>query len=98
MQVDSSIKPLSAIQAFNMDPSTKWVIKSTPGFIAIKHKMGCPICNTSMSHFTIKDLEDQVHTLEKQLQETKDYVEDNSTNEELDYYVGRAHYALYRKD
>src|ERR1700710_2700823 len=50
MQVDSSTTPMSAIQAFKMDPSTEWVIESAPGFIAIKHKMGCPICDASASH------------------------------------------------
>src|ERR1700709_523172 len=42
MQVDPSTTTMSAIQAFKMDPSTEWVIESAPGFVAIKHKMGCP--------------------------------------------------------
>ncbi|KIJ48338.1 hypothetical protein M422DRAFT_247665 [Sphaerobolus stellatus SS14] len=50
MQVDPSTYPVSAIQAFKLDPSTEWVIESAPGFIAIKHKMGCPICDASASH------------------------------------------------
>ncbi|KIJ35031.1 hypothetical protein M422DRAFT_262770 [Sphaerobolus stellatus SS14] len=50
MQVDPSTNPMSAIQAFKMDPSNEWVIESAPGFVAIKHKMGCPICNASASH------------------------------------------------
>ncbi|KIJ47820.1 hypothetical protein M422DRAFT_248394 [Sphaerobolus stellatus SS14] len=45
MQVDLSTPTMSAIQAFNQDPSTKWVIKSAPGFIAIKHKMEKDISN-----------------------------------------------------
>ncbi|KIJ53770.1 hypothetical protein M422DRAFT_242021 [Sphaerobolus stellatus SS14] len=49
MQVDPSTQPLSALQAFKMDPSTEWVIESVPGFIAIKHKMGCSICDASAS-------------------------------------------------
>ncbi|KIJ33910.1 hypothetical protein M422DRAFT_264043 [Sphaerobolus stellatus SS14] len=50
MQVDLSTKLMSAIQAFKMDPSTEWVIESAPGFVAIKHKMGCAICDASASH------------------------------------------------
>ncbi|KIJ44995.1 hypothetical protein M422DRAFT_251641 [Sphaerobolus stellatus SS14] len=50
MQVDPSTHPVSAIQAFKLDPSTEWVIESAPGFIAIKHKMGCPICDALASH------------------------------------------------
>ncbi|KIJ38359.1 hypothetical protein M422DRAFT_259012 [Sphaerobolus stellatus SS14] len=49
MQVDPSTTTLSAIQAFKTDPSTKWVIESAPGFVAIKHKMGCPICDAFAS-------------------------------------------------
>ncbi|KIJ39162.1 hypothetical protein M422DRAFT_258049 [Sphaerobolus stellatus SS14] len=33
-----------------MDPSTEWVIESAPGFVAIKHKMGCTIRDASASH------------------------------------------------
>ncbi|KIJ40889.1 hypothetical protein M422DRAFT_256072 [Sphaerobolus stellatus SS14] len=50
MQVDSSTSPVSTIQAFHSDPSTGWIIESAPRFIAIKHKMGCPMCDTSASH------------------------------------------------
>ncbi|KIJ43228.1 hypothetical protein M422DRAFT_253434 [Sphaerobolus stellatus SS14] len=50
MQVDSSTIPMSAIQAFKTDPSTEWVIESTPGFVAIKQKMGCSICDASAWH------------------------------------------------
>ncbi|KIJ40253.1 hypothetical protein M422DRAFT_256793 [Sphaerobolus stellatus SS14] len=50
MQVDLSTSTVSAIQAFCSDPSTRWVIESALRFLAIKHKMGCPICNMSMSH------------------------------------------------
>ncbi|KIJ26866.1 hypothetical protein M422DRAFT_272016 [Sphaerobolus stellatus SS14] len=50
MQVDSSTHPMSAIQAFKLDPSNEWVIESIPGFVAIKHKMGCTICDASASH------------------------------------------------
>ncbi|KIJ37896.1 hypothetical protein M422DRAFT_259510 [Sphaerobolus stellatus SS14] len=50
IQVDPSTNPMSAIQAFKMDPSNEWVIESAPGFVAIKHKMGCPICDASASH------------------------------------------------
>ncbi|KIJ40853.1 hypothetical protein M422DRAFT_256011, partial [Sphaerobolus stellatus SS14] len=50
MQVDPSTYLVSAIQAFKVDPSTEWVIESAPGFVAIKHKMGCPICNALASH------------------------------------------------
>ncbi|KIJ53157.1 hypothetical protein M422DRAFT_242279 [Sphaerobolus stellatus SS14] len=167
MQVDSSTHPMSAIQAFKMDPSNEWVIESIPGFVAIKHRMGCPICDASASHFmaakwsyeirlaeedvshavaeawpelvrnrddyhrlledhnvlketlnsaealaeelTIQNLTDQVQSLEKELQETKDNSAELSCNEdiilenkrlkrELDYYVGRAQHALYGKD
>ncbi|KIJ35059.1 hypothetical protein M422DRAFT_262812 [Sphaerobolus stellatus SS14] len=43
MQVDLSTTTMSAIQAFKTD-------SSTPVFIAIKHKMGCPICDASALH------------------------------------------------
>ncbi|KIJ40502.1 hypothetical protein M422DRAFT_256463 [Sphaerobolus stellatus SS14] len=38
------------LNTFKLDPSTEWVIKSTPGFVAIKHKMGCSICDALASH------------------------------------------------
>ncbi|KIJ40534.1 hypothetical protein M422DRAFT_256507 [Sphaerobolus stellatus SS14] len=133
MQVDLSTNTMSVIQAFKLDPSTEWVIKSAPGFIAIKHKMGCSICDASASHcmaakrsykicLTEKDvshtvteawpelnLDDQVQSLEPQLQEIKSnsdklpkhkelILENKHLQQELDYYVGRAQYALYRKD
>ncbi|KIJ51803.1 hypothetical protein M422DRAFT_244160 [Sphaerobolus stellatus SS14] len=167
MQVDPSTNPMSAIQAFKMDPSNEWVIKSVPGFVTIKHKMGCPICDALASHcmaakrsykiclaekdvshavaeawpelvryqddyyhlledhnilkeslksaealaeeLTIQNLTDQVQSLEKELQEAKDNSAELSCNEdlilenkclkrELDYYVGRARYALHGKD
>ncbi|KIJ35212.1 hypothetical protein M422DRAFT_262593 [Sphaerobolus stellatus SS14] len=183
MQVDSSTHTMSAIQAFKMDPSNEWVIESIPGFVAIKHKMGCSICDASASHcmaakwsseirlaeedvshavaeawpelvryrddylrlledhnvlketlnsaealaeehraktsqlydrldsrrVIIQNLTDQVQSFEKELQETKDNSAELSCNEdiilenkclkkELDYYVGRARYALYGKD
>ncbi|KIJ52984.1 hypothetical protein M422DRAFT_242946 [Sphaerobolus stellatus SS14] len=50
MQVDPSTNPMSAIQAFKLDPSNEWVIESVPGFVAIKHKMGCSICDALASH------------------------------------------------
>ncbi|KIJ24677.1 hypothetical protein M422DRAFT_274481 [Sphaerobolus stellatus SS14] len=50
MQVDPSTNPMSAIQAFKLDPSNEWVIESVPGFVAIKHKIGCSICDASASH------------------------------------------------
>ncbi|KIJ37921.1 hypothetical protein M422DRAFT_259538 [Sphaerobolus stellatus SS14] len=50
MQVDPSTNPMSAIQGFKMDPSNEWVIESVPGFVAIKHKLGCSICDASASH------------------------------------------------
>ncbi|KIJ37864.1 hypothetical protein M422DRAFT_259474 [Sphaerobolus stellatus SS14] len=143
MQVDPSTKPMSALEAFKMDPSTEWVIKFVPRFVTIKHKMGCTICDASASHcmaakryqanyyhlledynvlkesaksakaqaeeLTIQNLSDQVQSLEKELQETKDNSAELSRNEdlilenkrlkkELEYYVGRAQYALYGKD
>ncbi|KIJ56334.1 hypothetical protein M422DRAFT_239557 [Sphaerobolus stellatus SS14] len=172
MQADPSTNPMSAIQAFKMDPSTEWVIESTPGFIAIKHKIGSSICNASTSHcmattksykiclteknvshtvaeawpelvryqdnyyrlledynilkelvkakmtqlynrldshrVTIQNLGDQAQSLEKELQEAKDNSVELSPNEdlilknkqlkELEYYVGRAQYALHGKD
>ncbi|KIJ30153.1 hypothetical protein M422DRAFT_268399 [Sphaerobolus stellatus SS14] len=167
MQVDSSTSPMSAIQAFKTDPSTEWVIEYAPGFIAIKHKMGCSICNASTLHCmtakqayeirlaekdiseaiadtwpeltryqdnyyclledynvlkestqaaeekaeepTIKNLDDQVHSLEKKLHETKDnsdelfnceelILENKHLQREIDYYIGRARYSLYGKD
>ncbi|KIJ49041.1 hypothetical protein M422DRAFT_246824 [Sphaerobolus stellatus SS14] len=167
MQVDPSTKPMSALEAFKMDPSNEWVIESVPGFVAIKHKMGCTICDASASHcmatkrsyeirlsekdishavaeawpelvryqddyyrlledhnvlkdsltaaeslaeeLTIQNLTDQVHSLEKELQEAKDNSAKSSHNEdlilenkrlkrELDYYVGRARYTLHGKN
>ncbi|KIJ25061.1 hypothetical protein M422DRAFT_274011 [Sphaerobolus stellatus SS14] len=50
MQVDPSTNPMSAIQAFKLDPSNEWVIESVPGFVTIKHKLGCSICDASASH------------------------------------------------
>ncbi|KIJ54273.1 hypothetical protein M422DRAFT_241522 [Sphaerobolus stellatus SS14] len=50
MQVDPSTNPMSAIQAFKLDPSNEWIIESIPGFVAIKHKLGCSICDASASH------------------------------------------------
>ncbi|KIJ37337.1 hypothetical protein M422DRAFT_260286 [Sphaerobolus stellatus SS14] len=163
MQVDPSTHPVSAIQAFKLDPSMEWVIESTPGFVAIKHKMGCPICDASASHCMAmkrsyeicldekevtdtvaeawpelvryrddyyrlledhnvlkekahsaetklrNNLEDQVRSLEAELQATKGKSDDLPNHEELtlenkhlqqelDYYVGRAQYALWGKD
>ncbi|KIJ31154.1 hypothetical protein M422DRAFT_267230 [Sphaerobolus stellatus SS14] len=112
MQVDPSTNPMSALQAFKMDPSTKWVIESAPGFVAIKHKMGCSICDASASHcMAVKEsnLGNQVQSLEKELQEAKDNSVELSPSEdlilknkhlkqELEYYIGRAQYTLYGKD
>ncbi|KIJ25021.1 hypothetical protein M422DRAFT_274096 [Sphaerobolus stellatus SS14] len=165
MQVDPSTNTMSALQAFKMDPSTEWVIESVPGFVAIKHKMGCSICDASASHcmaakrsyeirlsekdvshavaeawpeletvpsakkkaedrrakmnelyekfdtrrVTVKNLGNQVQSLESQLQKMKSNSDKLLKNEELilknkclqqelDYYVGRARYALYGKD
>ncbi|KIJ43651.1 hypothetical protein M422DRAFT_252890 [Sphaerobolus stellatus SS14] len=50
MQVDPSTNPMSAIQAFKLDPSNEWVIESVPGFVTIKHKLGCSLCDASASH------------------------------------------------
>ncbi|KIJ25221.1 hypothetical protein M422DRAFT_273824 [Sphaerobolus stellatus SS14] len=182
-KVDLSAYPMSAIQAFKMDPSTEWVIESTPGFMVIKHKMGCPICDASASHCmatkrsyeirldekevshavaeawpelvryqdnyyrlledpnalketansakkkaeecrvkinelyekldtcraTIKNLDNQVHSLEAKLQAIKGnsdelpnhedlILENKGLQQELDYYVGRVRHALYGKD
>ncbi|KIJ50732.1 hypothetical protein M422DRAFT_245393 [Sphaerobolus stellatus SS14] len=58
---------------------------------------------------TIQNLTDQVQSLEKELQEAKDNATELSHNEdlilenkhlkrELDYYIGRARYALHGKD
>ncbi|KIJ22943.1 hypothetical protein M422DRAFT_276567 [Sphaerobolus stellatus SS14] len=64
MQVDPFTNTMSAIQAFKMDPSTEWVIESTPGFVAIKHKMGCSICDASASHcMATKRYQDDYHRL-----------------------------------
>ncbi|KIJ37757.1 hypothetical protein M422DRAFT_259581 [Sphaerobolus stellatus SS14] len=156
MQVDLSTSPVSAIQAFHSDSSTERVIESTPGFIAIKHKMGCPICDTSASHCmaakrayeiclaekdiskavadtwpelgryqddyycvledynvlkesiqsakkkaeeaTIKNLVNQIQSLEKQLQETMDNFAELPSCKELEYYQGKVQYTLYGKD
>ncbi|KIJ35068.1 hypothetical protein M422DRAFT_262837 [Sphaerobolus stellatus SS14] len=183
MQVDPSTNPMSAIQAFKMDPSNEWVIESVPGFFAIKHKLGCSICDASASHcmaakrsykirlaekdvshavaeawpelvryqddyyrlledhnvlkeslksaealaeerraktsqlydqldsrrVTVQNLTYQVQSLEKELQEAKDnsakvschedlILENKRLKRELDYYVGRARYALHGKD
>ncbi|KIJ48882.1 hypothetical protein M422DRAFT_247251 [Sphaerobolus stellatus SS14] len=167
MQVDPSTNTMSALQAFKLDPSTEWVIESVPGFVAIKHKTGCSICNASASHcmaakrsyeiclsekdvshtvakawpelvryqddyyrlledyntlkektqsaetkaedLTVKNLGDQVQSLEAQLQELKSnsnelpkteelILENKHLQKELDYYIGRARYALYGKN
>ncbi|KIJ44683.1 hypothetical protein M422DRAFT_251985 [Sphaerobolus stellatus SS14] len=183
MQVDSSTSPMSAIQAFKMDPSNEWVIESVPGFVAIKHKLGCSICDASASHcmaakrsyeihltekdvshavaeawpelvryqddyyrlledhnilkeslksaealaeerraktsqlygrldfrrVTVQNLTNQVQSLEKELQEAKDnsaglshhedlILENKHLKRELDYYIGKARYALHGKD
>ncbi|KIJ28132.1 hypothetical protein M422DRAFT_270631 [Sphaerobolus stellatus SS14] len=166
MQVDPSTNPMSPIQAFKLDPSNE-VIESIPGLVAIKHKLGCSICDALASHcmaakrsyeiclaekdvshavaeawpelvryqddyyclledhnvlkeslksaealaeeLTIQNLTDQVQSLEKELQEAKDNSVELSRNKdfilenkylkrELDYYVGRARYALHGKD
>ncbi|KIJ26723.1 hypothetical protein M422DRAFT_272184 [Sphaerobolus stellatus SS14] len=47
---------------------------------------------------TIKNLGNQVQSLEKQLQETKDNSAELSNCEELEYYQGRVQYTLYGKD
>ncbi|KIJ48198.1 hypothetical protein M422DRAFT_247981 [Sphaerobolus stellatus SS14] len=73
MQVDPSTYPVSAIQAFNMDPSTEWVIESAPGFVAIKHKMGCPICDASASHCMAAKRSYEIHLDKK--------VDDNALKE-----------------
>ncbi|KIJ34115.1 hypothetical protein M422DRAFT_263763 [Sphaerobolus stellatus SS14] len=46
----------------------------------------------------IKNLGDQVQSLEEQLQETKDNSAELSNHEELEYYQGRVRYTLHRKD
>ncbi|KIJ40683.1 hypothetical protein M422DRAFT_256378 [Sphaerobolus stellatus SS14] len=58
---------MSAIQAFKMDPSTEWVIKSAPGFVAIKPKMGCPICDASASHYMAAKRSYEIRLNEKEV-------------------------------
>ncbi|KIJ55082.1 hypothetical protein M422DRAFT_239709, partial [Sphaerobolus stellatus SS14] len=65
MQVDPSTNPMSAIQAFKLDPSNEWVIKSVPGFVTIKHKLGCSICNASASHCMAAKRSYEIHLAEK---------------------------------
>ncbi|KIJ47824.1 hypothetical protein M422DRAFT_248398 [Sphaerobolus stellatus SS14] len=65
MQVDPSTNTMSAIQAFKMDPSTEWVIESAPGFVAIKHKMGCSICDASASHCMVAKRSYEIRLAEK---------------------------------
>ncbi|KIJ45358.1 hypothetical protein M422DRAFT_251131 [Sphaerobolus stellatus SS14] len=154
---------MSALQAFKLDPSTEWVIKPIPGFVAIKHKMGCSICDASASHCMAAKRSYEIHLSEKDVSHTvaeacpelvryqDDYyhlLEDHNAlkekvqsaekkaedhrakmnelyekldsqiksnsdelpkneefilknkhlQQELDYYVGRAQYALYGKD
>ncbi|KIJ40443.1 hypothetical protein M422DRAFT_256690 [Sphaerobolus stellatus SS14] len=67
MQVDPSTTTMSAIQAFKTDPSTEWVIESAPGFVAIKHKMGCPICDASASHCMAAKMSYEIHLDEKDI-------------------------------
>ncbi|KIJ22984.1 hypothetical protein M422DRAFT_276520 [Sphaerobolus stellatus SS14] len=149
MQVDPSTNPMSAIQAFKLDPSNEWVIESVPGFVTIKHKIGCSICDASASHcmaakrsyeicLAEKDASNAVaeawpelvryqddyyrlledHNILKESlksaealaeEQAKDNATELSRNEdlilenkrlkrELDYYVGRARYALHGKD
>ncbi|KIJ42772.1 hypothetical protein M422DRAFT_253854 [Sphaerobolus stellatus SS14] len=146
MQVDPSTQPLSALQAFKMDPSTEWVIESIPGHTVAeawpelvryqdnyyrlledynilketahsaekkaeerRAKINELYEKLNTRRATIKNLGDQVQSLEAQLQEIKGNSEELSKNkelilqnkhfrQELDYYVGRARYALYRKD
>ncbi|KIJ48796.1 hypothetical protein M422DRAFT_247153 [Sphaerobolus stellatus SS14] len=70
MQVDPSTTTLSAIQAFKADPSTKWVVKSVPGFLTIKYKMGCPICDTSVSHCMTTKRAYKIHLNKKDISNT----------------------------
>ncbi|KIJ25440.1 hypothetical protein M422DRAFT_273579 [Sphaerobolus stellatus SS14] len=142
MQVDPSTYPVSAIQAFKLDPSTEWVIESAPGFVAIKHKIGCLICDASASHCMAAKRSYEIHLDEKEvtdadhniLKETahsaetmaekhrvkinelyeklnthratiktwmtsKELILENKhLQQELDYYVRRARYALWRKN
>ncbi|KIJ49301.1 hypothetical protein M422DRAFT_246388 [Sphaerobolus stellatus SS14] len=65
MQVDPSTKTMSAIQAFKIDPSTELVIESAPGFVVIKHKMGCSICDASASHCMAAKRSYEIHLAEK---------------------------------
>ncbi|KIJ38310.1 hypothetical protein M422DRAFT_258953 [Sphaerobolus stellatus SS14] len=65
MQVDPSTTHLSVLQAFKLDPPTEWVIKSVPGFVAIKHKMGYSICDASASHCMAAKRSYEIHLSEK---------------------------------
>ncbi|KIJ38044.1 hypothetical protein M422DRAFT_259449 [Sphaerobolus stellatus SS14] len=162
MQVDPSTNTMSALQAFKLDPSMEWVIKSVPEFVAIKHKMGCSICDASASHcmatkrsyeicLSEKDvshtvaeawpelvryqddyyrlledynaLKEKIQSAEKKAEDCRAkmnelyeklnthrsnpvglpkheelVLENKHLQQELDYYVGRAQYALYGKD
>ncbi|KIJ43449.1 hypothetical protein M422DRAFT_253328 [Sphaerobolus stellatus SS14] len=70
MQVDPSTNPMSAIQAFKLDPSNEWVIESVPGFVAIKHKIGCSICNALASHCMAAKWSYEIRLTEKDVSHT----------------------------
>ncbi|KIJ47637.1 hypothetical protein M422DRAFT_248644 [Sphaerobolus stellatus SS14] len=70
MQMDPSTNTLSALQAFKLDPSTEWVIESIPGFVAIKHKMGCSICDASASHCIAAKRSYEIRLSEKDVSHT----------------------------
>ncbi|KIJ53904.1 hypothetical protein M422DRAFT_241161 [Sphaerobolus stellatus SS14] len=86
MQVDPSTNPMSAIQAFKIDPSNEWVIESVPGFIAIKHKLGCSICDALASHCMAAKRSYEIRLTEKDVGHTVDEAWPELVRYQDDYY------------
>ena len=47
---ETNVSSDSAILAYNLDPSTQWVIEAAPGFAMVKHHQGCATCNAYATH------------------------------------------------
>ncbi|KIJ53427.1 hypothetical protein M422DRAFT_242587 [Sphaerobolus stellatus SS14] len=109
MQVDPSTQTMSAIQAFKMDPSIEWVIESAPGFVAIKHKMGCFICDALASHCMATKRSYEIRLAEKDVSHAVAEAWPELVRYQDDYYClledynvlkesVKARYTLYGKD
>ncbi|KIJ53836.1 hypothetical protein M422DRAFT_242100 [Sphaerobolus stellatus SS14] len=115
MQVDPSTNPMSAIQAFKMDPSTELAEKDVSHTVTeawpelVSYQDNYYRLLEDYNVLKESNLSDQVQSLEKELQEAKDNSVELSHNEELilenkrlkkelEYYIGRAQYALHGKD